>query len=350
MFRRFRKWLFWGIMLVVCGSSAVAVGQRAARWVQKENELLATAGEQTANALRSMGEAGQTFLSRAGEEQMTILFTGTNETRSELDAILLVGIDLSSDTLRAVQLPTDLYINRAKNSTHRIASVYADATALAVKRGDSQTEAVRKGNIALKGFLKDNMGIAIDHYISLNTCGLRSIIDSIGGVTVKLRQSVDYDDDARDLHIHLGAGEHSLTGDDAVDFVRYPCDGQTVNAQKLFLSAFFKKIKQEFSLSTAVSLLRAGFGNTVSDLELPDLVPLAKGMLSIEPSKVKMTPLPTVRASDESGSACNVIERQSAIELLRKNFCYQTGIDDAHFDKKRVFTAEGEIGEAYYGK
>lgn len=352
VFRKPLKWLFWAVLLIATGSAALSIGQKAARWVQKENQLLATAGEQAVDALRSMGEAGEAFLSRAGEDRMTLLFTGVDETWSRLDAIMLVIVDLEDSNLRVLQIPTDIYINRASNSTHHISSIYADATAKAQKRGDSQTEAVRKGNIALKGFLDENMGIEIDHYISLNTDGLQTVVDSVGGVTVKLSQAIDCDDDSRDLHLHLSAGEHRLDGSEAVDFVRYGGegnDGRSANTTKLFLSAFFRKVKHDFSLSAALGLLKAGFNSTVSDLALADMVPLARGMLSISSSDVRMATVRGRHTADETGMICEVLDRQSTIELLAAYLPDQTGIDGSRFDPHRVFCSAGNIEKLYYG-
>lgn len=343
------KWLILAALVIGCGYAALSVGQKAALYLKKENQLLATAGGQTVEAIRSLGEAGQTFLDRAGEEQLTILFTGTNESWRELDTLLLVGVDLNKRQIRLLEIPTDTYISRDSNSTHRISSVYADATARALKRGDSHAEAVRKGNIAIKGFVKQNMGIAIDHFISLSRNGLREVVDSIGGITVTLGQAIDFDDNTRDLHLHLSAGSQKLSGNDALALAVYrSADGKT-DGQKLFLSALFNKIKNDFSLSTAIGLLKTGFSNTVSSLSLADLVPLAKGMLGISNDRFRMSALPTHAAIDEDGNTCQVLDRSGTVSLLAEYLSYQTGIDEAHFDKKRLFTSAGEIDKLYYG-
>lgn len=349
MFGKLGKWLFWGLMLAATGTAALKVGRRAADWVEQENRLLATAGEQTAEALRSMGQAGEAFLSRAGEQQMTILFTGTDDKWSELDSAMLVSIDLEKGSIGVLRLPTDIYVNREGMSSHRLGSIYTAATAKAGSRGDSQVEAIRKGNIALKGFLKENMGIAIDHYISLNRKGLQTIVDSAGGITIELKQAVEYDEGS-DLHLSLSAGKHQLSGSQAVDLIR--CDGSAdlPDPQKLFLSAFFRKIKQDFTLTTAIGLLKAGFSSTVSDLTIADLVPLAKGLLGSSSAGAKMTTLHGTPIVDEAGNDCEVLSRRSTIKLLGTYLSYQSGIDEQHFDRHRVFTSAGEMEAIYYGQ
>lgn len=343
MFRKLGKWLFWAFLLIAAGSIALNFGKKAAGWVEKENDLLSAAGEEASAAIRSVGEAGQAFLSRAGEEQLTILFTGLNEAWSEPDAIMLIAIDLSQDSVRAIRIDRDIFVSREERGIDCIGDIYASAYAQARKRSDSETEAVRKGNIALKGFLKENMGLTIDHYLSLNREGLSALVDAIGGVTVKLTQPVDYDNDSLDLHVHLKAGDQPLDGEQAVRWIRLGNEYDEADTQKLFLSAFFRKIKQESSLTKAFALLKESLGRTVSSLTLPDLFPLVRSVLSISPSQVKSVVLQGTPASDGR----EVLSRSKTIGLL--SACLpESGIDEDHFDRHRVFTSEGEPDKLYY--
>lgn len=345
MFKKTGKWLFWAILVVATGAAALNMGQKLARFVQKENELLVMAGERTVDALRSVGDAGETFLSRAGEKQMTVLLTGVDDSRKEIHSVMLASFDLESETIRIIQIPTDTYVHRESSKIDRLGEIYSSATASALKRGDRKDEAARKGNIALKGFLKESMGIAIDHYISLNTSGLRSLVDTVGGVSIELGQAIDCDDDRRGIHLHLEAGKQTLSGSQAVEFVRLGDDYGELDAPKRFLSAFFRKVKQELSISTVLGLLKTGMTHTVSDLALADLLPLAKGLLNIPSSGVKTVTLETMRATDRAGERCKLLCRSRAIEQLAASLPYQRSIDEAHFDRRRVF----ELGEVYDG-
>lgn len=339
MFRKLTKWLICGALLVGAAVTALKFAQKTASFVQRENQLLATAGEQTVEAIRSVGEAGQTFLSRAGEEQMTLLLTGMDAEWQTPEAIMLIAIDLEDEAIRVIAFDADTYAER-ESGDDRLGAVYTAAHAQALSRGDSVSAAVRKGNIALKGFLKANMGVPVDHYLSLNAEGLASLVDAVGGVTVDLKVPLDCDDDARDLHVHLSAGTQTLGGSEAVDFAR--CSSDEIDTQKRFLSAFFRKIKQERSLSTAIELLKASFGSFVSDLTLPDLIPLAKGMLGISPSQVKMTTLRGIEAVDADGEPCRLLERRHTTELLDAYLPDECGFDTDKFDPNGIFAIEDE--------
>lgn len=287
LFRKMGKWLFWAVLLLATGYGALSVGQKAVHLVKKENELLAAAGGQAIGALRSMGEAGETFLTRAGQTQMNLLFVGLNDAWSEPQAILLAAVDLEEEQVEITQIGLTAAVDRGGKEAP-IGEVYSAAYAKACKQGDSNDEAVRKGIIALKGCLKEQAGIAVDHYLSMNSSGLRTLVDSVDGITVKLSEAIDCDDEARSLHIHHPSGRVKLSADEAVELVRWGGHCGKSSAAKLVLSAIFRKVRSEFSLSTAIALLNASMRYTISDLTLPDLIPLAKGIMNIPSSKVKM--------------------------------------------------------------
>lgn len=340
MFKKMRKWLFWGLLLIATGSAAVKLGQNGARLIEKENQLLATAGQEAAQAIRSVGEAGEAFLSRAGEEQMTVLFTGLNESWSEPEAIMLIAADLDAGSVRVIQIPSDTYVDREQIGICRIGEIYTHAYRKAVKRGKDQEEAIQTGAIALKGFIKANMGIAIDHHIELSENGLATIVEKIGGVTVKLPKAIDHDDDRCDLHIHLSAGEHTLSGKEAGELIRLGSVSQESKTQKAVFSAVFSKIKQEMSIPTALGLLDACKGNLASDLSLPDLFPLTRGLLNISPSQVKLARLQGSPTTAADGSPCYLLNRSQAIAQLAAAIPFRSSIDEAHFDPDHLFTQE----------
>lgn len=288
MFKKLGKCLFWAVLLFATGYGALSVGQKAVRLIQKENQLLASAGGQAINALRSVGEAGQTFVARAGQTQINLLFVGLNDAWSEPEAIMLAAVDLDNEQVQITQFGLNATVDRKGKATS-VGALYSAAYSAACKQGDSSEEAVRKGIIALKGCLKEQMNISIDHYLSMNNSGLRKLVDSVDGITVNLSEPIDCENEARDLHIHHPSGRVELNADEAAELIRWGGNCAESSSAKLVLSALFRKVRSEFSLSTALALLNASMRCTVSDLSLPDLIPLAKGILNIPSSKIKMT-------------------------------------------------------------
>lgn len=324
--------------------------------VRESSAKMAAAGEKAILAIQKVEESGAELAQKITAEQITFLLTGIDDALGGSDVIMLASLDLSAGNVRVVQIPRDTYINRPGSSKHKINSVYADAAAQARKKGQSETEAAHTANRALGSFLEANMGIHIDHYLSLNTEGLRNIVDAVGGVTVNVPRDIDYDDESQNLHIHLKAGKQLLNGAKAEQFVRFrsgylTADYGRMDAQKIFLSAFFHKIKNDFSLSTVVSLASSCFKHVRSDLSAADLIPLIRGAMQVSEENIKLITLKGQAAKDENGVLCEVLSRSYTIDLLTDYLLPRGGkASDLHFDPNGVFTAPGEIDRIYRSK
>ena len=57
--------------------------------------------------------------------------------------------------------------------------------------------------------------------MTLKDNAVKEVVDSVGGVSVETIDTMDRDDAAANLHIHLPKGEQRLTGEQAIGFVRY---------------------------------------------------------------------------------------------------------------------------------
>ena len=254
-----------------------------------------------------------------------------------------------------MQIPRDTYINRENSQNHKLNSVFANAIAAAHQSGQQGAEAIHTASRSLVSFLETNLGVPIDHYVTLRTGGLRAIVDAVGGVTLTIPRDIDYDDNSQDLHIHLKAGKQTLNGEEAEQFVRFrsgylTADYGRMDAQKIFLAALFKKIKQDFSLSRAISLATTCYKQVESDLGLADLIPLVRGAMQISDENVKMITLKGQSAKDENGILCEVLSRSYAIDLLTEYLLPRgKSSADLSFDPHGVFTAPGEIDKIYQG-
>lgn len=67
-------------------------------------------------------------------------------------------------------------------------------------------------------------GVGIDRYIRINVLGVGKLIDALGGVTVYVPKDMKYQDDSQHLYINLKAGKQHLTGDQALQLLRFRHD------------------------------------------------------------------------------------------------------------------------------
>jgi LCP family protein required for cell wall assembly len=100
-------------------------------------------------------------------------------------------------------------------------------------------------------------GITLDHFIEFDFNSFRTMVDTIGGVEVCLPQAVN--DPYSNLH--LSAGRHLITGNQALAFVRTRhgvgdgTDLGRIELQQEFFSSLIQKVKSENTLENPVELL-----------------------------------------------------------------------------------------------
>lgn len=330
--------------------------RRLADAVRSSSKQLVSIGDRAVQAIQNFEAAREDWIETASATQVNFLLTGIDDAWGGSDVIMLASLDTKAGSVRVVQIPRDTYINRPGSTNHKLNSVYATAAVEAKKSGQSEAEAAHTANRALVAFLQTNLGVPIDHYVSINTEGLRNIVDAVGGVTVNVPMDIDYDDESQNLHIHLKAGRQVLDGEGAEQFVRFrsgylTADYGRMDAQKIFLSALIGKIKSEFSLPTAIHLVKTCYQHIKSDLAPADLIPLIRGAMQVSVENVKMITLKGQSAKDERGVLCEVLSRKYAVDLLT-DYLMPRGskASDLHFDPNKVFTAPGKINEIYEGE
>ena len=164
---------------------------------------------------------------------------------------------------------------------------------------------------------------------------------------------LSYDDNSQNLHIRLKAGQNHLSGDLAVKFVRCRkyanADYGRMNAQRLFMSAIFKKVKSELSVRSMVDLLKSVYQNVSTDIEISDALSLAKVGLKIDENNINMENL--MGKSVKVGSAyCEVLNAQTTKEMIH-SCLYFDKLSYLHgdFDPCGVFTnrSDANINKIY---
>lgn len=345
--------LLFCTLSVGLGAAAVQTVRSTWETIQKSNARIIDTGRQAIELIQDAEDAGAEIAGTITAKQVTFLLTGIDDALGGSDVMMLASLDTEAGSVRVVQIPRDTYINRPGSQNHKLNSVYAVAVTKAKLQGQTAEEAAHTGNRALRAFLQTNLGVKIDHYVSVSTAGLRAIVDAVGGVKVNVPMDIDYDDNSQNLHIHLKAGEQVLDGAKAEQFVRFRSGYRTadygrMDAQKIFLSAFFHKIKSEFTLPTVLNLAKSCLSHTKSDLTAVDLIPLIRGAMQTKEENVKMITLKGQAVKDENGVLCEVLSRSYAIDLLTDYLLPRGGSSsDLKFDPHGVFTAPGEIDRIY---
>jgi len=250
----------------------------------------------------------------ASQNGHTFLLLGIDNASHSSDVIMLAHIDSNGKNLKLLQIPRDSYAG----SHGKINSIFARAYTEAAKAKKSESECYTLGAKALASHLSTMLGITVDRHAILTLKDFRTLVDSVGGVPITLPQDLDYDDPAGGLSIHLKAGKQVLNGKAAEGLVRcrnaYPtADYGRMDAQKLFLSAFFEKLRYHTSPIKLLSLISKAYGYVKSDLSLTETLSLGRTLLATDDDCLFAATL-TGKSVKIGGALCEVLPKDSVKE------------------------------------
>jgi LCP family protein required for cell wall assembly len=118
--------------------------------------------------------------------------------------------------------------------------------------------------------------LPIDHYVILNVHGLVSLVDELGGITVEIPKKMRYMDWTAKLKIDLEPGFHTLTGNQAMGFVRFRHDALgdigRVQRQEIFIRAVLDKAMRPESWSHLPKLIEIAQNYISSDMSTNELM------------------------------------------------------------------------------
>lgn len=213
-------------------------------------------------------------------ERMTILLMGVdrrqrNDGYTLTDTIMLLSIDPESERASVLSIPRDLLVEIPGYRPHRINAAFI----LGAQQGGDEAGV----QLAMQT-VSQNLGVEIDHYALLDFQTVINIIDAVGGVTVRVPQTIDdpeYPDGNYGYDpFYIEEGEHLLDGTTALKYMRSrhgTTDFSRSQRQQQVLLAFRQQLvarnsAELVSLAPAVvDKLRDGFYTSLSTNEIVTL-------------------------------------------------------------------------------
>ena len=284
------------------------------------------------------------------DESYNILVVGHDKLAFLADVIMIVNFNARDKAVSVMQLPRDTHIELSDENiylyTNKINEVYSNL--LNENMRLTQTTWYTDENYlnALDDFAKifeKSLCISIHHKVLVDLEGFKSIVDAIGGVPLYVPAEMHYSDPDQNLYINLTEGYQTLDGYHAEMFVRYrsgwaQADLGRVNAQKIFITAFFNKVKsliKNIDVNTLNNLATEVVNNVYTDMSISDVIYYAKQSLSINLSEVSLMTAPG--NIDASGSYY-VLNREGMLNAINDYFnIYNKDITDAIFDRNTIF-------------
>ncbi len=139
-------------------------------------------------------------------------------------------------------------------------------------------------------------GVAIDRYVRINVQGVEKLIDALGGVTVNVPQDMKYQDDSQHLYINLKAGEQTLDGDQALQFLRFRYDENgdigRVQRQQMMMRAVIEQTLNPTTIARLPKILSVIQSHVDTNLSVEELVALVGYGSQTSRSDVQMLMLP----------------------------------------------------------
>jgi LCP family protein required for cell wall assembly len=161
-----------------------------------------------------------TGTSVSGHGRLNIVLLGLDQrpndnegTRS--DTLIIVSVDQDAGTANLLSVPRDLWVKIPGHGNNRVNTAYFF--------GDLDRPG-KGGPPLVKETIQQNFGIKVDYFAEINFDGFRSIIDSIGGITVDVKKPLlDNEYPTEDYgikRIYIPAGLQQMSGQTALEYAR----------------------------------------------------------------------------------------------------------------------------------
>jgi len=198
------------------------------------------------------------------------------------DTIMLAAVDLDTKTVRAVSIPRDTRVEISGHGPQKINAAYAlGGPELAIQAA------------------KAVLGVdEIDYYIKTDIAGLKSIVDLVGGVGIEVEKDMRYRDRRGGLYINLRKGYRHLSGDQALQYVRFRHDVMgdisRIQRQQKFLRALARQVLSPGNWLRLPSVINEVYSKRYvdTDLNLKDMKALAGLARDVPPDQMEMETAP----------------------------------------------------------
>ena len=221
------------------------------------------------------------FEAFADAKRVNLLAVGVNDGLS--DVLMLVSWDMDSNKVDLISIPRDTYYER-------------DGYTSPAQKKINAAYASDKGVIATANAVSDVlMGIPINYYAIIDYDAVESIVDGVGGVPIDVPKAMKYDDPYDDppLHIRIPAGQQTLDGEHAVQYLRFRKgysngDIGRVEAQQVFMKSLFKQCVEHGIVDSAKLIT----SNVKSDVTLGAASKYALKAMGLESNAITTYTLP----------------------------------------------------------
>lgn len=206
------------------------------------------------------------------------------------DTIIIASLDPETKKVALVSIPRDSRVRIAdKHGVEKINAAHAlGGPELTVKT------------------VSEDFGVPIDHYMVIDTHGLKKLFETLGPVEVLVEKPMHYRDRAGRLNIALEPGVNKLDATQLEEYVRFRHDAKgdigRIERQQWFLRAMKKKLEEPQVLLKIPELCKLANQYVVTDLEVGDMLKLAGFAKDLKSNQIQTSMLPGDPVTINGGS------------------------------------------------
>ncbi len=207
-----------------------------------------------------------------------IIEGSTARAPSRTDTMMVLSFDPETMEGGVISIPRDTRVNIPGKGTNKINAAHVfGGPQLAMKT----TEAL--------------LGIPLHYYVKVNLEGFEKIVDSLGGIEIEVEKDMNYWDPTQDLLIDLKAGKQTLSGSQALDYVRWREDGKgdvgRIPRQQKFLRILADKLLSMSTVWKLPELVGIFTKNVETDMDVLLVLQYAEKMRKMDLEKLEIETL-----------------------------------------------------------
>ncbi|MBE6552440.1 MAG: LytR family transcriptional regulator [Ruminococcaceae bacterium] len=275
------------------------------------------------------------------DEFYNILLCGRDFLGSTTDTMMVLSYDVKHQKVNILQILRDTCIidTSDENKERRVNSVFTYAY---TRTKGNTNDKIIGGMEAAERVVEDTFGIVINKYVYIDLNGFKEIVDAVGGVGITIQQDMFYEDPGQDLYIDLKAGYQVLNGDKALDFVRFRSgyaegDLGRVDAQKIFLSAFVKKLLSAEVVGKLPQLMKTIREYMTTNLTTNDCTYFIKYASRLSLDNILMYTTPGQYYRKSNGAYYYSLYTKENLEIINKGFnCMTADITEKNITLKQI--------------
>ena len=215
---------------------------------------------------------------RKSQDYYTVLILGRDTGGGgNTDTMLLASYDVTNQKATVMSIPRDTMVN-IPYDIKRINAVY------------NYGGGGEKGIQALYKEISQLVGFAPDYQVIVEWEAVGKIVDAMGGVYFDVPRDMNYDDPYQNLSIHQTKGYRLLSGDDAMQVLRYRHDNKKngkmlgyadgdlgrIKTQQGLLKAMIEQLMSLKNITKVNEFIKVFNENVETDLSLQNMLWFAK--------------------------------------------------------------------------